>query len=109
MASTPPFDAVYEICEVAEPITATNDAVSLANATEYGLSGSIWTRDVGRALRVSRGVEAGNLSVNSHSSVRYSTPFGGFKQSGLGRELGPDAPLSFTDTKNVFIAVEELS
>jgi len=85
------------------------DAVSLANATEYGLSGSIWTRDVGRALRVSRGVEAGNLSVNSHSSVRYSTPFGGFKQSGLGRELGPDAPLSFTDTKNVFIAVEELS
>jgi acyl-CoA reductase-like NAD-dependent aldehyde dehydrogenase len=85
------------------------DAVSLANATEYGLSGSIWTRDVGRALRVSRAVEAGNLSVNSHSSVRYSTPFGGFKQSGLGRELGPDAPLSFTDTKNVFIAVEELS
>jgi acyl-CoA reductase-like NAD-dependent aldehyde dehydrogenase len=85
------------------------DAVSLANTTEYGLSGSIWTRDVGRALRVSRAVEAGNLSVNSHSSVRYSTPFGGFKQSGLGRELGPDAPLSFTDTKNVFIAVEELS
>jgi acyl-CoA reductase-like NAD-dependent aldehyde dehydrogenase len=85
------------------------DAISLANATEYGLSGSIWTRDVGRALRVSRAVEAGNLSVNSHSSVRYSTPFGGFKQSGLGRELGPDAPLSFTDTKNVFIAVEELS
>ena len=58
---------------------------------EYGLSGSIWTRDVGRALRVARAVEAGNLSVNSHSSVRYWTPFGGFKQSGLGRELGPDA------------------
>jgi acyl-CoA reductase-like NAD-dependent aldehyde dehydrogenase len=85
------------------------DAVALANATDYGLSGSIWTRDVSRAIRVSRAVEAGNLSVNSHSSVRYSTPFGGFKQSGLGRELGPDAPLSFTDTKNVFIAVEELS
>jgi acyl-CoA reductase-like NAD-dependent aldehyde dehydrogenase len=59
---------------------------------------------VGRAIRVSRGIEAGNLSVNSHSSVRYSTPFGGFKQSGLGRELGPDAPLAFTQTKNVFIA-----
>jgi acyl-CoA reductase-like NAD-dependent aldehyde dehydrogenase len=82
------------------------DAVQLANDTDYGLSGSIWTRDVGRAIRVSRGVEAGNLSVNSHSSVRYSTPFGGFKQSGLGRELGPDAPLHFTETKNVFIAVD---
>lgn len=82
------------------------DALQLANNTEYGLSGSIWTRDVGRAIRVARAVEAGNLSVNSHSSVRYSTPFGGFKQSGLGRELGPDAPLSFTDTKNVFIAVD---
>ncbi|MDO4254923.1 MAG: aldehyde dehydrogenase family protein [Kocuria sp.] len=80
------------------------EAIQLANNTEYGLSGSIWTRDVGRALRVCRGVEAGNLSVNSHSSVRYWTPFGGFKQSGLGRELGPDAPLAFTETKNVFIA-----
>ena len=59
------------------------------------------------AVRVSRAVEAGNLSVNSHSSVRYSTPFGGFKQSGLGRELGPDAPLHFTETKNVFYAIGE--
>ena len=80
------------------------DAVALANDTEYGLSGSIWTRDVGRALRVARAVESGNLSVNSNSSVRYSTPFGGFKRSGLGRELGPDALDSFTELKNVFIA-----
>jgi acyl-CoA reductase-like NAD-dependent aldehyde dehydrogenase len=80
------------------------DAVRIANDSDFGLSGSIWTNDVGRALRVSRSVEAGNLSVNSHSSVRYWTPFGGFKSSGLGRELGPDAPLAFTETKNVFIA-----
>ncbi len=80
------------------------DAVRIANQGEYGLSGSIWTRDLGRALRVSRGIEAGNLSVNSNSSVRYSTPFGGFKQSGLGRELGPDAPNAFTEEKNVFLA-----
>ncbi|MCW2764748.1 MAG: Betaine-aldehyde dehydrogenase [Nocardioides sp.] len=79
-------------------------AVELANDTEYGLSGSIFTRDLGRGLRVARAVEAGNLSVNSHSSVRYWTPFGGYKQSGLGRELGPDAPLAFTEEKNVFIA-----
>ncbi|HEX5117154.1 MAG TPA: aldehyde dehydrogenase family protein [Pseudonocardiaceae bacterium] len=83
-----------------------DDAVRMANDTEYGLSGSIWTRDVGRALRVARGVQTGNLSVNSHSSVRYSTPFGGFKQSGLGRELGPDAVAAFTDTKNVFISTD---
>jgi acyl-CoA reductase-like NAD-dependent aldehyde dehydrogenase len=82
------------------------EAIAIANDTPYGLSGSIWTSDVGRAIRVARAVEAGNLSVNSHSSVRYWTPFGGFKQSGLGRELGPDAPDAFTETKNVFIATE---
>jgi acyl-CoA reductase-like NAD-dependent aldehyde dehydrogenase len=86
------------------PFDDEQDAVRLANDTEYGLSGSIWTRDVGRALRVTRAVEAGNLSVNSHSSVRYWTPFGGFKQSGLGRELGPDAVAAFTETKTVFLA-----
>jgi acyl-CoA reductase-like NAD-dependent aldehyde dehydrogenase len=82
------------------------EAIRMANATEYGLSGSIWTENLGRAMRVARGVEAGNLSVNSHSSVRYWTPFGGVKQSGLGRELGPDALDAFTETKNVFIATE---
>jgi acyl-CoA reductase-like NAD-dependent aldehyde dehydrogenase len=83
------------------------EAISIANDTPYGLSGSIWTQDVGRALRVARAVESGNLSVNSHSSVRYWTPFGGFKQSGLGRELGPDALDAFTETKNLFIATED--
>jgi acyl-CoA reductase-like NAD-dependent aldehyde dehydrogenase len=89
------------------PFTGEADAIAIANDTPYGLSGSIWTRDVGRAIRVARAVDSGNLSVNSHSSVRYWTPFGGFKQSGLGRELGPDAPDAFTETKNVFISTEE--
>ncbi|MFT4122630.1 MAG: aldehyde dehydrogenase family protein [Microbacteriaceae bacterium] len=82
------------------------DAIALANATVYGLSGSIFTRDIGRALRVARAVESGTLSVNSHASVRYSTPFGGVKRSGIGRELGPDAAAAFTETKNVFISTE---
>lgn len=97
---------VFGPVAVVLPFDGEQDAVRLANATDHGLAGSIWTRDLGRALRVSRGVAAGNLSVNSHSSVRYSTPFGGFKQSGLGRELGPDALTAFTETKNVFISTE---
>ncbi|MFB7607290.1 aldehyde dehydrogenase family protein [Streptomyces gardneri] len=107
-----PEDAPCAVEEVFGPVAVVlpfddeADAIRLANATEYGLSGSIWTRDVGRALRASRAVKAGNLSVNSHSSVRYWTPFGGYRQSGLGRELGPDALTAFTETKNVFISTE---
>ena len=99
-------DEVFGPVACVIPFEDEAEAVQLANATPYGLSGSIWTRDTGRAIRVSRAVQAGNLSVNSHSSVRYSTPFGGFKQSGLGRELGPDAALAFTEEKNVFIATD---
>ena len=84
------------------PFETEQEAIELANGTEYGLSGSIWTRDLGRGIRVSREVQSGNLSVNSHSSLRYHTPFGGMKQSGMGRELGPDAPLHFTEEKVVF-------
>ncbi|ROQ31272.1 acyl-CoA reductase-like NAD-dependent aldehyde dehydrogenase [Streptomyces sp. PanSC19] len=99
-------EEIFGPVAVVLPFEDEADAIRLANATEYGLSGSIWTRDVGRALRASRAVRAGNLSVNSHSSVRYWTPFGGYQQSGLGRELGPDALTAFTETKNVFISTE---
>ena len=82
------------------------DAIAKANDSDFGLSGSIWTNNSSKALRVARAVESGNLSVNSNSSVRYWTPFGGYKQSGLGRELGPDALDAFTEVKNVFIATD---
>lgn len=99
-------DEIFGPIVAVVPFDDEADAIALANDTEFGLSGSIWTRDIGKGLRVSRGVESGNLSVNSHSSVRYNTPFGGFKQSGLGRELGPDAPVHFTEEKNVFITTD---
>jgi acyl-CoA reductase-like NAD-dependent aldehyde dehydrogenase len=97
-------DEIFGPVAVVLPFDDEADAIRIANDSAFGLSGSIWTQDVGRAIRVSRAIDAGNLSVNSNTSVRYWTPFGGFKSSGLGRELGPDAPLSFTQVKNVFIA-----
>jgi len=107
-ADDPAFtDEVFGPVVTVVPFADEAEAISIANDTPYGLSGSIWTQNVGRALRVARAVQAGNLSVNSHASVRYWTPFGGFKQSGLGRELGPDALNAFTETKNVFIATDD--
>ena len=88
------------------PFTDEEDAVRIANDTPYGLSGSIWTRNGARALRVARALETGVLSINSNSSVRVTTPFGGFKQSGFGRELGMHAMAGYSEVKNVFISTE---
>jgi betaine-aldehyde dehydrogenase len=82
------------------------DAIRLANDTIYGLSGSVWTRDGAKAMRTARAIETGVISINSNTSVRVSTPFGGFKQSGVGRELGPDALDAYTEVKNVYLATE---
>jgi betaine-aldehyde dehydrogenase len=89
------------------PFSGEAEAIALANETIYGLSGSVWTRDGARALRVARAIDTGVISINSNSSVRVSTPFGGFKQSGVGRELGPDALEHYTELKNVYYATEE--
>jgi len=89
------------------PFSGEDDAIRLANDTIYGLSGSVWTRDGAKALRVARALEAGNLSINSNSSVRVTTPFGGFKQSGYGRELGPHATDAYTEVKTVYYRTQE--
>ena len=89
------------------PYDDEGDAVTIANDSEYGLSGSVWTRDGAKALRVARALESGNLSINSNSSVRVTTPFGGFKQSGYGRELGPHATDAYTEVKTVYYRTQE--
>jgi len=99
-------DEIFGPVVTVTPFEGEAEAIEIANDSPYGLSGSIWTSNLGRAIRVARAVETGNLSVNSHSSVRYWTPFGGFKHSGLGRELGPDALDAFTEVKNVFMATD---
>jgi betaine-aldehyde dehydrogenase len=97
-------EEIFGPVAVVIPFDTEEEAIRLANDTVYGLSGSIWSRDGGRALRVARALDAGVLSINSNTSVRVSTPFGGFKQSGYGRELGPHALDAYTEVKSIFYA-----
>jgi betaine-aldehyde dehydrogenase len=97
-------DEIFGPVATVIPFSDEVQAVQLANDTIYGLSGSIWTRDGARALRVARAVDTGVLSINSNTSVRVATPFGGFKQSGYGRELGPHALEAYTELKSIFYA-----
>jgi betaine-aldehyde dehydrogenase len=97
-------DEIFGPVAAVIPFDSEQEAIALANDTIYGLSGSIWTSDVARAMRVARALDSGTLSVNSNTSVRVATPFGGFKQSGIGRELGPHALDYYTDLKNVYVA-----
>jgi acyl-CoA reductase-like NAD-dependent aldehyde dehydrogenase len=100
-------DEIFGPVAVVIPFDDEAEAIRLANHTIYGLSGSVWTRDGAKALRVARALEAGNLSINSNSSVRVTTPFGGFKQSGYGRELGPHATDAYTEVKTIYYATTE--
>jgi betaine-aldehyde dehydrogenase len=99
-------EEIFGPVAVVVPFRGEAEAVRLANDSIYGLSGSIWTRDGAKALRVARAVEGGNLSINSNTSVRVATPFGGFKQSGVGRELGPHATDHYTEVKTIFFSTE---
>ena len=86
------------------PFDTEDEAIRLANETEYGLSGSIWTRDLGRAIRVAKGIRTGVISVNSSHSVHTEAPFGGYKRSGIGREMGMHAVNLYTEVKNVYFS-----
>jgi acyl-CoA reductase-like NAD-dependent aldehyde dehydrogenase len=97
-------DEIFGPVVAVVPFDDEEEAVAIANDSEYGLSGSIWSRDAARALRVARALDAGTLSVNSNASVRVTTPFGGFKQSGLGRELSMHALESYSELKTVFVS-----
>jgi betaine-aldehyde dehydrogenase len=99
-------DEIFGPVAVVVPFDDEADAIRMANDTIYGLSGSVWTRDGAKALRVARALESGNLSINSNSSVRVTTPFGGFKQSGYGRELGPHALDAYSEVKTIYYNTE---
>jgi betaine-aldehyde dehydrogenase len=102
--SRPAREEIFGPVAVVIPFSDEDEAVRLANDTIYGLSGSVWTRDGARALRVARAIDSGVLSINSNTSERVSTPFGGFKQSGYGRELGPAALEAYTELKAIYYA-----
>ena len=105
--SRPAREEIFGPVACVIPFADEADAIAIANDTIYGLSGSVWTRDGAKALRMARAMETGVISINSNTSVRVATPFGGFKQSGVGRELGPDALEAYTEVKNVYYATEE--